>query len=113
MGKHTSAWKEHERATARALGGTRTGNRGRAAADVTSSWCVVECKERAALPQWLTGAMRQAEDAAMRYTSPRLPLLVLHEKGGRRADDLVMMRLSEFRSWYGDWRGDGDDREDG
>lgn len=112
MGRQTAAWKAHERATAKALGGERTGNRGAAAPDVASSWCVCECKERQALPMWLTAAMRQAEKAAMAYTSPRLALVVLHEKGGRRADDFVVMRRSEFQAWYGDWRGDGDG-EDG
>lgn len=108
MGKQSAAWKEHERQTAKALGGVRSGNRGTSAPDVASSWAVAECKERARLPQWLKGAMKQAEDAAMQYTSPRLALVVLHEKGGRRADDLVMMRRSEFQAWYGDWHGSPD-----
>lgn len=108
MGKNTSAWKAHERAVAKALGGVRSGNRGVASGDVVSDWAVVECKERAQLPQWLLGAVAQAERAAAGFTTPRLPVVVLHELGGRRIDDLVVMRLGEFRAWYGNWRGDGD-----
>ncbi len=106
MAKHTAAWKAHERATAQALGGVRTGNRGTASGDVVSDWAVVECKERAQLPQWLLGAVAQAERAAAGFTSPRLPVVVLHELKGRRIDDLVVMRLGEFKSWFGSWRGD-------
>lgn len=105
MGKGQRRGAAHERATAAALGGVRTGNVGRAAADVRNEWCTIECKERAALPQWLKGAMRQAEGAATLYNAPRLALVVLHELGGRRADDLVVMRLSEFQAWYGEFRG--------
>lgn len=107
--KHSRAWKEHERATAAALRGERIGPTGKATADVVSDWCVIECKERQTLPLWLKGALRQAEGAAARYTAPRLPLVVLHELGGRRVDDLVIMRLSEFRAWFGDWRGAGEE----
>lgn len=107
MGKQTSTWKSHERATAAALGGVRVGPAGRAGADVVSDWAAVECKSRAVLPQWLKAAVLQAEAAACAFTTPRLPLVVLHEVGGRRADDLVVVPMSAFRAWFGGWRGDG------
>jgi hypothetical protein len=98
-----------ERAAARLLGGKRTGNLGTAAADVTiGDWAVVEVKSRATLPAWLKHAVQQAEVAASQAVSPRLPIVQLHEVGGRVVDDLIVLRAGEFRSWYGDWR---DDRE--
>jgi len=106
MGRQTSAWKAHERAVAKMVNGQRSGNRGAAAPDVTASWCVAECKQRKLLPQWLKDAMLQAENAAAGYTTPKLALVVLHESNGRRADDLVVMRLSEFTAYYGNYRGD-------
>jgi hypothetical protein len=108
MAKRSGAWKAHERAAAELVGGVRVGPSGRATADVVSDWCVVEAKERQALPEWLKDAMTQAEQAAAGFTSPRLPLVVLHEFGGRRVDDLVVMRAGEFRSWFGDWRKEAD-----
>jgi hypothetical protein len=98
-----------ERAAARLLGGVRTGNRGTAAADVTvGDWAVVEVKARRSLPAWLKRAVEQAEVAAGQAVSPRLPLVQLHEVGGRVVDDLIVMRAGEFRAWYGEWRSDGE-----
>jgi hypothetical protein len=95
--------KEAERAVARALGGTRTGNTGRAAADVVSDWAAIEVKSRQTLPAWLKHAVRQAEGAACQSVTPKLPAVVLHETGGRHADDLVLLPLSAFQAWFGDW----------
>lgn len=108
MGRQTSTWKAHERATATALGGQRVGNTGRSTADVLSDWAAIECKARATVPQWLKDAVGQAEAAATAYTSPRLPLVVLHEVGGRRAEDLVIVPMSAFRAWFGGWRGESE-----
>lgn len=100
---------EAERAAARLLGGVRTGNRGRAAADVTvGDWAVVEVKARRSLPAWLKHAVAQTEAEAARAVSPKLPIVQLHEFGGRVVDDLVVMRAGEFRAWYGEWRGEGE-----
>ena len=106
MGKHTSTWKQHEKRTAAALGAVRVGNTGAATPDARSEWLVIECKSRAALPSWLKDALRQAEAGAGKY---QLPIVVLHEVGGRATDDLVIMRRSEFAAWFGDGRGRGDD----
>ena len=98
-----------ERNAAALLGGRRTGNLGRAAADVETDWCVCEVKARKTLPGWLKHAVAQSEGAAARSVSPRLAIVQLHEVGGRVVDDLIVMRAGDFRAWYGDWRGRGDD----
>ena len=100
--KHTSTWKQHERRTAAALGAVRVGNTGASAPDARSEWLVIECKSRAAPPVWIKAAMRQAECGAGEY---QLPIVVLHEVGGRSVDDLVILRRSEFGAWFGGWRG--------
>lgn len=108
MARRSAAWKAHERAVAQAFGGVRSGNRGASAADVVSDWLVAECKERASLPAWLEAAMVQAETAAAGYVGDRLPVVVLHELGRRRVDDLVVVRAGAFREWFGsDGLGDG------
>jgi len=94
-----AAWKDHERRVARKLGGTRTGNRGRAAADVTTDWAAAECKERATLPMWLRDAVEQATATARQG---QLPLVVLHEFGTRSDNDLVVLRMRDFLRWFGD-----------
>jgi hypothetical protein len=111
--RHTSTWKEAERRAAAAIGGHRNGNRGTATADVESDWCVCEVKSRAALPAWLKDAMRQVEHVAAASVTPPLPLVRLHEVGGRYADDLIVMRAAEFSAWHGELlrAGDGNARE--
>jgi hypothetical protein len=100
-----------ERNAARVLGGRRVGNSGKATEDVSSDWLACEVKSRQTLPEWLKGAMRQAEGAAARHVKPRLPLVVLHEVGGRAVDDLVLLRAGDWAAWFGDWRGRGDDEQ--
>ncbi len=109
MSVQSARGARHERRTAAALGGRRIGNTGRATADVESDWAAIECKSRAALPQWLKAAVQQAEAAATGFVSPRLPVVVLHELGGRVSDDLVVVPASAFMAWYGTWRGNGDE----
>ena len=99
-----------ERETAKALGGKRTGNVGRAVADVVGDGFVVEVKEREHLPAWQREALEQAERAAALFTHPMRALVVLHEKGGRYADDWVLMRRGEYEVWHGslrNYRGEG------
>jgi hypothetical protein len=92
------AWKEHEKATAVALGGRRVGLTGLATADVVSDHLSVECKERAELPKWLRSAMTQAVKACR---GQQVPLVVLHEKGRRHDNDYVVMRRRDYVAWYG------------
>lgn len=112
MTRHTSTWKAAERQAARDIGGQRTGNLGRAAPDAASDWAVAEVKSRKALPAWLKSAVVQAEGAATMYTTPRLPIVRLHEVDGRYCDDLIVLRASAFHAWFGSYRGRGD-RDDG
>jgi hypothetical protein len=95
-----ATWKEHERRTARVLGGRRVGPAGVEAADVVVGedppWLVVECKHRKRLPQWLKNALEQAQNAA---GAGQLGIAVLHERG--RRDSLVVLSLSDFADWFG------------
>ena len=93
-----TAWKAHERRMAKRFGGVRNSNRGEGAEDVDPGWADIECKERAKLPAWLERAMAQAENAA---SEGQLPLVVLHRKGQRSDNDLVVLRLGDFTQWFG------------
>lgn len=97
MGKHTAAWKQHERRTAAALGGQRLGATGAANPDVLSDWLAVECKHRAKLPDWLTGALAKVRGQA---GVERLGIVVLHEAGAR--DSLVVLSMKDFADWFGE-----------
>ncbi len=92
-------YKHHERKTAGLLGGKRNiDSKGTAAVDVVHTAFAVECKTRKDVPLWLLGAMQQARRAAM---AGQLPIVVLHPHGGLYADDLVIVRLSDFVDWFG------------
>lgn len=107
-----SAWKTHERRTAKTLGGVRTGPTGRNTNDVEHGWLAVECKHRKSLPDWLMGAMRQAK--ANSNKGEKLPVVVLHQLGQRHADDLVVMRMADFKDYFGDeLKGDDDESSNG
>jgi len=77
----------------------------------------VEVEHRPKLPNWLKESIGRAEAEAMRSPSPRLAALVVHEVDGRSVDDLVILRLSEFRTWHAltvdGYRGNGDDSDRG
>lgn len=88
-----------ERTIAKRLGGQRVGAAGRAAADVQTHWLAAEVKHRRRLPQWLKDALAQAVAGA---NDEQLPVVVLHEAGGRHDDDLVLLRLRDFQEWFGD-----------
>lgn len=96
------SWKATERATARRLGGSRTGvNRQREAPglpDVQHPQLSVECKHRKFFPSWLKGAVRQAQVASR---SDQLPIAVLHELNARYDSDLVAMTMRDFEDWHG------------
>jgi len=99
MGKQTTTWKHAERKTAALLGGERVGPTGRATADVITDWAAVEVKHRKTLPKWLKGAVGQAVAAA----GPRQsPMAVLHEKGQRYTEALVVMRMCDFIDLHGE-----------
>lgn len=95
MTRQNPAWKRTERAVAALLGGQRVPVSGRGRGDVpdvSHSRLSIEVKHRRAVPAWLLDAMRQAEAAAR---DGRVPVAVLHEHGGRHADDLAVLRLRD------------------
>lgn len=94
-------WKATERAVASRLGGRRvpiTGRQRGDTPDVAHDWLSIEVKHRQSLPRWLTEAMSQAAAGA---GLSQLPIVVLHEHGGRHDGDLVVLRLSDFVGWFG------------
>lgn len=97
----SSTWKIAERAIAAMLGGERVSNTalGLRIADVETHAYSVEVKTRKALPAWLLSAVAQAH---RNCTAGKLPLVVLHQTGQRRVNDLVVVRLGEFRDWFGE-----------
>jgi len=92
--------KDHERRLAKATGGKRSGNLGRAAADVISGdgWLCIEGKAWTTPPRRVEAALEQAERAA---GPDQLPVAVIHTAGRRSANDLVVMRWGQFVDWFG------------
>jgi hypothetical protein len=88
-------WKAHERRIAKRLSGRRVGNAGKPTPDVLAAGLVIECKHRASLPKWLTAAVSSICGKAQ---AGQLAIVVLHEKGKRSDNDLVVMRLSDFQN---------------
>jgi len=65
--------------------------------DGDGGWFSVEAKSRERLPLWLMRSMEQSE----RLSRPdQLAIVVLHQTGQRHDDDLVIMRLREFRDRF-------------
>lgn len=97
----TSAWKAAEKGVAAILGGERVSNTalGLRSADVETPAYSVEVKSRKELPNWLVNAVGQAHRNAGRG---KLPLVVLHQVGCRRVNDLVIVRLGDFIEWFGE-----------
>ncbi len=96
------AWKACERRVAELLGGRRvpvTGRQRGDAPDVSHPWLSIECKHRRALPAWIADALDQA--AAASDGGERLPVAILHEAGQRHGRDVVLIRLADFRDWFG------------
>lgn len=91
-------WKANENAIARWFPGARrvpvAGRIGNP--DIRHPWLSIEVKLRKSLPLWLEGALRQAEAVAR----GKLPIAVLHGKGNDHADDLVVLRLSDFVDYF-------------
>ncbi len=99
------SWKAAERRIAELLGAKRVPVSGRArgdAPDVTSPWLSVEVKHwTRGIPAYLEDAMRQAEASA---NPEQLPLAVLHVVGQQYERSFVVLRLSDFRDWFGGTR---------
>ncbi len=94
-------WKRTERRVAELLGGERvpvTGRQRGSAPDIQHAFWSPEVKHRKKLPDWLLDALAQAE-ASKR--DDQLPIVILHEAGQRHANDLVVLRLSDFVDHFG------------
>ena len=93
MAQSRSTWKRLERKTAKEIGGQRSGNKGKAAADAYNDWLTVECKSWAKGPKRVLSALRQAENEA---GDTKIPVARIHELGCRGDADLVVMRWGTF-----------------
>lgn len=102
-------WKTGERVLAGLLGCERvpvTGRRrGKAFADLVSSWLSVEVKTRKALPVLLADAIDSAERGAAyahgRDGCARLPVVVIHADRTDYRRSLVVMRLGDADDYFG------------
>lgn len=92
-------WKSSERKIATLLGGTRAGPVGRRGPDVLHPHLAIEVKERRRLPSWLLEAMAQAVFGA---PAGKLPMVILHRAGDRYEDAMVIVRMKDWREWYGE-----------
>lgn len=96
-------WKYAERALAKLVGGERVPVSGRAGQpDIRHPWLAIEVKHRKTLPQWILGAVQQAERAAQ---PSQLPIAILHQHGQRYREALVVLRLKDFEAWFGEVHG--------
>jgi hypothetical protein len=94
-------WKKTERAIAQRLGGERVPVPGRArgsAPDIAHDWLCPEVKHRKSIPLWLLQAVSQAQAAAR---GDQLPVVVVHQHGARHADNLVILKMSDFVDNFG------------
>ena len=90
-----STWQNHERSVASALGVKRAGVAGVPGADVSTADWVIECKSWRSLPAKVLAALRQAERVKL---FAQTAIAVIHQVGGRRGDDLVVMRWRDFQA---------------
>src|SRR4051794_6667924 len=89
-------WKYTERRIAALLGGRRVPVSGRQrgdAPDVAHPSLSIEVKSRKNIPRWLGDALAQAEASA---TGEQLPVAILHARGQRFDDSLVLVRLKHL-----------------
>jgi hypothetical protein len=89
-------WKYTERRIAALLGGTRVPVSGRQrgdAPDVDHPTLSVEVKSRKTIPRWITTALSQAEASAQ---EGQVPVAILHARGQRFDDALVLVRLKHL-----------------
>jgi hypothetical protein len=89
-------WKRSERRIAALLGGRRIPVTGRQRGDVPDIYhprLSVEVKSRKKLPDWIEDALQQAEASA---GIGQTPMAVLHQRGRRYRDALVVVRLQDL-----------------
>lgn len=90
------AWeKSVERHICKILGAIRKPCTGRQELDGEHDWLAIEIKGRSSIPKWMVKGMAQAEAGR-----PKLPVLVIHEKGTDYLDAHISMRLRDFVDWF-------------
>lgn len=96
-------WKTAERSIAKIIGGVRVPINGRGdEADIMHPWLAVEVKHRKKLPDWQLKALAQSVAAKKTHVnSSALPVVIMHEKGQRYDDSLIMLRLGDFVEHFG------------
>lgn len=95
MATNRDRGKAHEKYIAKALGGTRIGTMGGEDVHMDSPWSI-ECKSRKAFVA--CGWMEQAK----RNSKGKTPLVIVHVHESKHDEDLVMIRLKDWKDWYGD-----------
>ncbi len=93
-------WKYSERRIAKRLGGKRIGNTGGNSPDILAGNLAIEAKEREIVPKWLENAVAQADNNAQ---NGEIPVVILHQKGDRYDNALVIMRLKHFQQLLDDF----------
>lgn len=91
-------WKQVERRHAKMCGGRRIPVLGRKGPDIAHPDLAVESKMRSKIPGWLYEWVEQAENGA---PSSKTPVVVIHQKGDRFRDDLVVMRWESLLALLG------------
>jgi hypothetical protein len=101
-------WKLVERKLAAYLGGERVPVSGRTrgwAPDISHGWLALEVKSWKNFPARVIDALDQAEKSAIwakrRGEAEKLPLAILHKDRTDYGNSLCVMRLSDFREWFG------------
>jgi hypothetical protein len=86
--------KAFEKEVAARLNGNRVGLFG--GMDVDAGIFAIECKTRKTFvaTSWMEQSIRNCK-------ANKLPIVIVHVTGKRHDDDLVIVRMRDFQSWYG------------
>ena len=96
-------WKAVERSIAKLFDGTRNPITGRVRdqglPDIEHDFFSIEVKHREkGIPSWLIDAMDQAIQS--KRTENHIPIVVLHEKGKKYEDSIVLITVSDLLKVY-------------